>query len=41
MKPISSEIVEKTWKKMARIPPREAQKMITLIGKNNQLSLLT
>jgi len=38
MKPISSEIVEKTWKKMAMIPPREAQKMITLIGKHYEFS---
>jgi hypothetical protein len=39
MKPISSEIVEKTWKKMARIPPQEAQKMITLIGKKQPIIL--
>jgi len=34
MEPISSDIVEKTWKKMGQMSsPQEAQKMITLMSK--------
>lgn len=40
MEPISSEIVEKTWRKMAQMAsPREAQKMITIVGKKQPIIL--
>jgi len=40
MKPISPEIVEKTWKKMAQMSsPQKAQKLVTLMGKKQPIIL--
>ena len=39
MNPISSDIVEKTWKKVGGITPLKAQKMIDLMGKEQPLIL--
>ncbi len=39
MKPISSDIVEKTWEKMGGMSPQEAQKMINLMSKEQPLIL--
>jgi len=40
MEPISSDIVEKTWKKMGQMSsPQEAQKMITLMSKKQPIIL--
>lgn len=40
MKPISPDIVEKTWKKMVRTSsPQKAQKLVTLMGKKQPIIL--
>lgn len=39
MQPISAEIVEATWQKMATIPPSQAQKLIEQMSRQQPLIL--